>query len=165
MMSKKKEINEGGVNGSGKRIVNTNSKEYKALQRAIIEHSQSQSQSDIIRYDLISLKYQMHKYISVNEPILLKEVGAFLKDHLQAIGIKNKEFAKYIELEESNLSAIIRNKRKINIDLALKLGKVFSIHPNIWLLIQSKNELLKIDQKKKLTYSKYKLDDLLKKVG
>lgn len=160
----KKEINAGGVNGSGKGIVNTNSKEYKALQQAIIEHSKTLSHSDKIRYDLVALKYQMQKYVSLAEPKLFKEAGEFLKEHLKAIGIKNKEFAKYINIEESNLSAILRSKRKINIDFALKLGEVFSVNPNIWLLIQSKNELLSVDKEKKLTYRKYKLDDLLKKV-
>ena len=55
MDNKNKEINIGGVNGSGKGIVNTNSAAYKALQRTIIEHSKKQSQSNIIRYELISL--------------------------------------------------------------------------------------------------------------
>ena len=71
----KKEKNAGGVNGSGKGIVNTNSKEYKALQQAIIEHSKTLSHSDKIRYDLVALKYQMQKYVSLAEPKLFKEAG------------------------------------------------------------------------------------------
>ena len=36
-----KEINPGGVNGTGKGIVNTNSKDFKGLRDAIKEHAKS----------------------------------------------------------------------------------------------------------------------------
>ena len=107
----------------------------------------------------------MENYVLINAPSEIIEVGEFLKKHLKAIKVKNKEFATYIELEESNLSSIIRGRRKINIDVAIKLGQVFERDPNLWSLIQSKNELLAVDKKRKLEYQKYKLDDLLKKVG
>lgn len=160
-----KEINPGGVNGTGKGIVNTNSKDFKGLRDAIKEHAKKQTPSDRIKYELISIKFQMENYALIDAPSEIIEVGAFLKKHLKAIKVKNKEFATYIELEESNLSSIIRGRRKINIDVAFKLGQVFELDPNLWLLIQSKNELLAVDKKRKLAYQKYKLDDLLKKVG
>ena len=160
-----KEINPGGVNGTGKGIVNTNSKDFKGLRDAIKEHAKKQTPSDRIKYELISIKFQMENYVLIDAPSEIIEVGEFLKKHLKAIKVKNKEFATYIELEESNLSSIIRGRRKINIDVAFKLGQVFELDPNLWLLIQSKNELLAVDKKRKLEYQKYKLDDLLKKVG
>lgn len=46
-MSKK--INEGGINGTGKGIVNTNSKDFKGLRKAILEHSENKSTQDRIR--------------------------------------------------------------------------------------------------------------------
>jgi len=165
MAKRVKEINPGGINGTGKGIVNTNSKDFKGLRDAIKEHAKKQTSLDRIRYNLISLRFQMENYVSNDEPAEIVEVGDFLKRHLKAIKVKNKEFATYIDLEESNLSSIIRGRRKINIDLAFKLGQVFKLDPNLWLLIQSKNELLAIDKKIKLEYQKYKLDDLLKKVG
>ena len=160
-----KEINPGGINGTGTGIVNTNSQDYKGLQKAILEHAKKQTPQDRMKYELISLQFQMESYLSKKEPSSIIRVGEFLKKHLKAIKIKHKEFASYIELEESNLSAIIKGRRKINIDLAFKLGQVFGLDPNIWLLIQSKNELLGIDNQKKLAYQKFRLDDLLKKVG
>jgi len=165
MPKRKKEINPGGVNGTGKGVVNTNSKDFKGLRQVIQQHAKKQTTIDKIRYELISLKFQMESYISSNEPLVIIEVGEFLSKHLKAIKIKNKEFAKYIEMEESHLSSIIRGRRKINIDLAYKLGHLFNIDPNLWLLIQSKNELLSVDKKRRLAYQKYRLDDLLKKVG
>jgi len=74
----------------------------------------------------------MESYVSQKKPSAIIAVGEFLKKHLKAIKIKNKDFAKYIEIEESNLSSIIRGRRKITIDLAFKLGQVFNLDPNLW---------------------------------
>jgi len=52
MAKEKKIINAGGVNGSGKGIVNTNSKDFKALRKAIIEHAKNQSPEDKIKIEL-----------------------------------------------------------------------------------------------------------------
>ena len=46
MTKEKKIINPGGVNGSGKGVVNTNSKEFKALREAIVEHAKKLSPED-----------------------------------------------------------------------------------------------------------------------
>lgn len=159
------EINLGGINGTGKGVVNTNSKDFIALREAVKQHAQQQTPLEKIRYELLSLRFQMQSYIAKEEPAAMIGVGEFLKKHLKAIKIKNKEFAEYIDLEATNLSAIISGRRKINIDLAFKLGQVFNTEPNLWLLIQSKNELLDFDKERRLTYQKYRLEDLLKKVG
>ncbi len=165
MAKEKKIINPGGVNGSGKGIVNTNSKDFKALRKAIIEHAKNQSPQDRIKIELFSLKLQMESYISKVKPDEIINAGEFLGKFLKAIKVKNKIFAKYIDLEESNLSSIIKGRRKINTDLAFKLGQMFDLDPNLWLLIQSKNELLQVDKKRILKYKKYKLEELLKKVS
>ena len=165
MSKKNREINPGGVNGTGRGIVNTNSKDYKGLQAAILEHAKKQTSEDRIRYELISLRFQMESYISEQTPSKIVEVGEYLRKHLKAIKVKNKEFAKYLNLEESNLSSIIKGRRKINIDLAFKLGQIFNHEPNFWMLIQSKNELLRMDKQRRLEYQKYRLEDLLKKVS
>ena len=166
MARKKKEINPGGINGLGKGIVNVNSEEYKFLKQAIIDLDDNLPSSERIKYNLIAIQFQMKKYVSLENPIIIKEAGEFLKLHLKTIGIKNKEFAKFIDLEESNLSAIMKGKRKINIDVAMRLGELFNMNPNLWLLIQSQNEILKMNQDKKVVYGKkYRLDELLKKVG
>lgn len=161
----KKYINLGGVNGTGEGIVNINSKDYIGLQEAIKFHAGKQSPEQKIKYGLLSLRYQMESYVSANTPKIIVDAGVFLKRHLDVINIKNKEFAKYIGLEESNLSSIIKGRRKINIDLAFKLGRIFNLNPDLWLLVQSKSELLKIDDSRKAEYDKFRLDDLLKKAS
>lgn len=165
MAKEKKIINPGGVNGTGKGIVNTNSKDFKALRKAIVEHAKNQSPEERIKIELFSLKLQMESYINREAPKEVINAGEFLRQHLKAIKVKNKAFAKYIDLEESNLSSIIKGRRKINTDLAFILGQIFNLDPNLWLLIQSKNELLQVDKKRVQKYKKYKLEELLKKVS
>ncbi|MFK7971889.1 MAG: transcriptional regulator [Bacteroidia bacterium] len=165
MTKRTKEVNPGGVNGTGKGVVNTNSKDFKGLRDAVQNHAQKQTLHEKIYYELISLRFQMESYVTQEEPPIIIEVGEFLKRHMKAIRIKNKDFAKYIDLEDSNLSSTIRGRRKVSIDLAFKLGQLFDVDPNIWLLIQSKNELLSIDKKRRRDYQKYRLEDLLKKAG
>lgn len=160
-----KTANEGGVNGTGKGIINTNSTDYKGLQSIILKHANQQTKEERINYHLTSLKYQMESYITNAMPKKTKSSGEFLKDHLKAIGIKNKTFAKFIDIEESNLSAIFKDKRKINTTLAYKLGLLFNINPNVWLNIQSKNAFLEIRKQKSLNTKIYKLENLLKRVG
>jgi len=78
-------------------------------------------------------------------------------------GPSKKTFAEYIDYQESNLSAIFKGRRKINPDLAIKLGEIFHLDPAIWLQIQNKNELIEILNQDKEKYEKYKLEDLLMK--
>lgn len=158
-------INEGGINGTGKGVVNINSQDYKSLQKIVQEHAQKQTLEERLNYELISLQLQIESYISEKEPITIINAGDFLKKYLKVIKIKNKDFAHYIEIEEANLSMILNGKRKINTELAYKLGQIFNINPNYWLLIQSKNELLQIDSHQKTLLNKYKLKDLLRKAG
>jgi len=163
-MKKGKIINEGGVNGLGIGVVNTNTKEFKELQRMIVAESKKQSKKKVLENKLLSLRFQMESYLaSQNSEII--EVGWFLKEFLKELGIKNKVFAEYIEFQESNLSALFKGKRKINPDLALKLGKIFRVNPTLWIHIQSKNELVRMGEENKKEYQKYNINDLLKKAS
>jgi len=164
-MKKDKFLNPGGINGTGTGVVNVNSEDFKALQQAIIEHNKKYTPEERMKYDLIALHIQMKSYISKDYDREYRSVGEFLKGYVKAIGIKNKTFAQYIDIEESNLSAIIRGKRKINLNLALKLEHIFGVDADIWLRVQSKNELQKLKEERKDDYEKYQLADLLKKVG
>lgn len=165
MKNSNKVANEGGINGTGKGIINTNSHDYKALQNAILTHANQQTKEERIGYHLTSLKYQMESYLTCKILKEIKTAGDFLREHIKAMGIKNKTFANFIDIEESNLSAIFKGKRKINTTLAYKLGLLFNINPNVWLNIQSKNAFLEISKKKSLDTKIYKLENLLKKVS
>ncbi len=163
-MKKKKILNEGGIQGQGIGVVNTNSLEFKYLQEKIIEVSKKQSKKEVLENNLLSLRFQMESYLLVRDEEII-EVGYFLKELVKVVKIKNKVFAEYIGSKESNLSALYNGTRKISIDLALKLGRIFRIDPTLWIHIQSKNELMKMKEENERKYHKYNIDDLLKKAS
>lgn len=163
-MKNSKKIIDEGINGLGIGVVNTNSKEFKELQKVIIEKSKKQSKKKILENKLLSLRFQMETYLEQKDNSII-EVGWFLKEFLRELNIKNKTFAEYISFQDSNLSALFAGKRKINIDLALKLGKIFRVDPTLWIHIQSKNELIRLEKENKKEYQRYNIDDLLKKAS
>jgi plasmid maintenance system antidote protein VapI len=160
-MKKNKVINIGGVNGLGESLVNTNSQSFKALKDAIVSHSSSQSESDVVRNKIISLIFQMESYLSDSETRDIIPAGSFIEKLLKATGISKKKFSEYIDYDYSNLIATLKGRRKINPDLAIKTGKIFSISPAIWLHIESKNELSAY-LKNSSSYDDYNLLELIK---
>ena len=76
-MRKKKTIKADGLQGLGIGVVNTNSKEFRCLQEKIKEESQRQSKKQILENQLLSLRFQMERYLR-EDPAIVKEVGAFL---------------------------------------------------------------------------------------
>lgn len=154
-------INEGGINGLGTGLVNTNSNDFKLLQQKIIQTAQQRSSYQKMDDNLFSIKRQMLAYFNQQQPEETIAVGYFLNRLVKVLKIKNKTFAAYIEYNESNLSALYKGRRKINSDLAIKLGHIFNIAPDLWLNIQNKNELLLLKKAHKTKYAKYKLEDLI----
>ena len=155
---------EDGINGSGKGFVNVNSKDFKVLREKIQEHYDCLSDEEKRDNILFSYRMKMERYFN-SDTDEIKEVGFFVKELIKSLNIKNKDFAKYINYEESNISAFLNGKRKVNPDLALKIAKIFKLDPILIMNIQSKNELkffAKINEKK---YVKYNIGDLLAKVG
>jgi len=152
---------EDGINGLGTGIVDTNSEDFKMLQQAIIEAYHKQTPEEIRENNLLSLKFQMQSYVEKRDNQELIEAGFFLKELINAIGVQQKVFADYIDYKASNLSALLNGRRKINADLAIKLGRIFDINPTLWINIQSKNELRKMQSQDMKKYEAYHLDALL----
>lgn len=77
--------------------------------------------------------------------------GEMLKDEVDARGIKQKDFAKLIGYNTTQLNEIIRGKRDFNADFALKIGKALNIDPAFWMGLQAQYDLDKarIDEKNK----------------
>jgi addiction module HigA family antidote len=164
-MAKKKIINEGGVIGSGKGLVNTNSNDFLFLKAQIAHKSIQQSKKQLVINHFLALRYQMDDYLLTPCPAQIIPVGTFLKQFLNVIDLKHKLFAKYIGIENSNLSALLKGRRKLNLDIALKLEKIFNAPSSLWLNIQNKNELLIFQNNSTSSYDNYNLDDLLKQAG
>lgn len=163
-MNKEKIINIGGINGLGEGLINLNSKDFKDLQSIIKHHSSNQEEEKKMENEFLSIRFQMESYLNnVSDQIVL--AGEFIEKYLKVIKVKKKDFASYIKYEESNLSALLKGRRKVNTDLAIKLGKIFKLNPVIWLNIENKNELLREVKGKEEDYQNYSLKDLLKKAG
>jgi plasmid maintenance system antidote protein VapI len=157
-------INEGGINGSGEGLVNTNSKEFKYLQRMIKEASMAQSEQQKTENHFLSIRFQMEAYLREETEVIIP-AGNFLEQFIEVIQVRKKDFANYIDYEATNLAATLKGRRKINPDMAIKLGRIFNINPALWLHIESKNELKKEIIESKLDYTHYSLQELRKMVS
>lgn len=164
-MKKDNFLNEGGINGLGEPLVNQNSSEFKALQEAIANRHRQLNEREIISHNVLSIKYQMESYVEQPEPYPRKTIGEFLEMLIESLGIPKSQFAAFVDFQLPNLSAILKNRRKVNLDLALKLGQIFHIQPELFLAVQNKNELLEVAEQNSSQYENYSLDHLLGKAG
>lgn len=95
------------------------------------------------------------------ERILNISPGEVLEEEfLNPMGISAYLLAKETKIAQTRISEIIRNKRKITVDTALRLSKFFGNSPQFWLGLQNDYDLeekLKILKKdlKTIRYFKY----------
>ena len=59
-----------------------------------------------------------------------------LEEFLKPMEISQNQLAKDINVPPNRVSQIIRGKREITADTALRLGKYFGIEPEFWLNLQ-----------------------------
>lgn len=163
MMSEEKMINIGGINGLGESLVNMNSKDFKFLNEIIKKNYESQEEETQVENGLLSVRFQMESYLNSDLTIEnMKPAGFFVENLLKTIRISKKKFSEYIDYEYSNFIAVLKGRRKINSELAIKLGQIFKTDPTVWLHIESKNELLNTLTDFKGSFS---LTDLLRKAS
>ncbi len=74
----------------------------------------------------------------VREPI---HPGEFLADELEEIKITATELSRQIDVPANRISQIIRGKRDISADTALRLGQFFGTGPELWLNLQKAYDL------------------------
>ena len=67
--------------------------------------------------------------------------GEFLIDELEEIGITASELSRQIAVPPNRVSQIVRGKRDITADTALRLGKFFGTGPELWMNLQKAYEL------------------------
>ena len=78
---------------------------------------------------------------------LIIHPGEHLADELEAIGMSANELAKALRVPTNRISEIIRGKRGISGDTALRLGHFFGTSPEFWLNLQKLYELRLAEQK------------------
>lgn len=68
--------------------------------------------------------------------------GEVLKEEfLEPMGISQYRLAKEVGLSESHISKVVHGETRITADLALRLGKFFSMDPVVWVNLQSLYDL------------------------
>ena len=64
-----------------------------------------------------------------------------LEDYLKPLGISQYKLAQDIGVPALRISQIIRGKRSITADTALRLARYFNTSPDVWLRIQARFDL------------------------
>ena len=72
--------------------------------------------------------------------------GEILKDELNEIGISAAELARQLRVPENRMSEVIRGRRNITADTALRLGRWFGTSAEFWMNLQKNYELRKAEQ-------------------
>jgi len=72
--------------------------------------------------------------------------GEILKDELAEMGMSAAELARQLKVPENRISEVIRGRRNITADTALRLGKWFGTSAGFWMNLQKNYELRKAEQ-------------------
>src|SRR5690606_5270537 len=93
-----------------------------------------------------AVRYRMEDYVKDEDatPETMRTIEDFVKDFLKVLGLKKGEFAKHIDIDDSNLNKYYRSDRRFNTVLALKFSHFFHTPADLWLKVQIKNELLEL---------------------
>jgi addiction module HigA family antidote len=67
--------------------------------------------------------------------------GEFLADELEEIEITATELSRQIDVPPNRISQIIRSRRDITADTALRLGQFFGTGPELWMNLQKSYDL------------------------
>lgn len=161
---KKKFINEGGINGLGEGLVNTNSADFKNLQDMIKRVSANRSEKQRLADKFLSIRFQMESYLQSDSGEVIT-TGTFIKKYLEVLNVKQKDFAEFLSYEASNFNALINGRRKVNPTIALKLGSTFKVDPLLWLYIETKNEVRSVQKNSREDFEAYSLNALLNRVA
>lgn len=143
----------------GEQNSTTNKSELKMLKRIIKAHSEDYPEDKIMNFQRIGLHLKMKRYLA--EPFnQIIPVGVFLNELLDIYKVKKIKFAELIDYENTNLHAVLKGRRRLNNKLAIKIGSIFSIDPQLWMYIDAKNELAKFKRENKFSKSKYTIEKL-----
>lgn len=67
--------------------------------------------------------------------------GEHLAEELQEIGISARELARDLRVPVTRVTEILRGRRGISGDTALRLGRYFQVSPDFWMNLQKLYEL------------------------
>ena len=65
-----------------------------------------------------------------------------LEEFLKPMGISQSKLALDLRVPATRINAVVRGRRAITADAALRLGKYFGVEPEFWLNLQNRHDLL-----------------------
>ena len=68
-----------------------------------------------------------------------------LEEFLKPMGISQYRLAKDISVSQHRISEIVRGKRNISVDTALRLGRYFGMEAQFWLNLQARYDLIQAE--------------------
>ena len=74
--------------------------------------------------------------------------GEILIDELDKIGVSAAELARQLFVPENRISEVIRGRRSITADTALRLGRWFGTSANFWMNLQKSYKLRKVSNER-----------------
>ena len=147
------------TNGILTESMDIGTKQYEDFKLLIRSKVSEASKDERIKIALLGLRFHMEDYLKSKSKTI--EVGNFIKQFVQLIEVKQVEFAKYLSIRPSNLSKILNGERRLTIELALILEKLSNIDARLWLRIQNKNEIKRIQKSSSKSINKYRLKELI----
>jgi hypothetical protein len=100
-------------------------KQKKEADRQLAEHREKRrlemTEDERLRFKLLQLKNQLEDYIKADQYNPQFTFGYFLEQYLQLTNKKKKEFAKDIQIHETLLSQIIKNRREPSNSIMIRL--------------------------------------------
>jgi len=137
----------------------TTEQERKLTKNILDAYIKELPKEDLAENQRIGVKLEMKSYLKndTKETII---AGEFLNKLITIFNIKKTKFAEYLGLENANLHALIKGRRKFNSKISTVVGETFNIKPELWMFIEAKNELKKFNSTTKLKRKRIKLTEL-----
>lgn len=83
--------------------------------------------------------------------------GEFLReDILPATGLTKQEFADRLGVSRRAINEILKERRPVTIDMALRLARMFNTTPDVWVNMQAAVDLWEARQTNRQAYEKIK---------
>lgn len=133
--------------------------ELDAHRRKIYEERSEDEKRELA---LLKFRYTLEDYLdehTTNHEHI--DLGALIKQLLATTNIRQNQFAEYVGLSPQNLNKYLSGKRRLNIDLAMKIESIFKLSAHTLLYVQSKNEILMLNESDREQYKKYNIEDLV----
>lgn len=138
-----------------------NSLGYSKLQDMVKARSKKLTVDEKREIEFNAIRYRMIEYVQNDDTKEMLDAGFFIREYLRAADVKQNVFAQFIDFNPGNLGKLLNGSRKINPETAIILGNVFKIDPQLWLRIQDKNEMVRLNNVKRDAFHKYTIDNLM----